>query len=306
MDYGALIVRFRRSNSAISPFDQWQDYSSVSASLRQATAHSARQGLPPGRCECASSLAYASTPARCRAAWTMLSIVVTVATATCSTVREARCEPLSATSSSAADHLDRLIAEASERFGLSAAWIRAIVRIEIPRNVRASSRNGGVGLSRLSSEKWTELRHRYALGRNPSDPRDTILAGTAHLREMYDRYGSKDFFAAYVVGPTRYDQHLKTGAPLPEEIQAVVADLAPLIEPGLKDVDGSTDRAKVISWRKAPLFVAQTERNSRGKALAAGVPTERSAKSQASPDGSAFSPRGDGLFARRGMEVRPQ
>lgn len=252
-----------------------------------------------------SSLTGVSMLTRCRSALTMLSIVVTVATATCSTVREARCEPLSETST-AADHLDGFIAEASERFGIPAAWIRAIVRVEIRRNVRASSRNGDVGLSQLSSEKWTELRHRYALGTNPSDPRDTILAGTAHLREMYDRYGSKDFLAAYVMGPTRYDEHLKSGAPLPEETQAVVADLAPLIEPGLKDVPGSIDRTKVISWRKAPLFVAQTERSSSGKALAAGVPAARSAKSRASPDGSAFSPRGDGLFARRGMEVRPQ
>ncbi len=299
-------MRFHRSNSAISLFDRWQDYSSVSASLRKAAAHSAGQGMPPGRRECASSLTYANMPARCRSAWTMLSIVVTVATATCSTVREARCEPLSETSSSAADHLDRLIAEASERFGIPAAWIRAIVRVEIGRNVRTSSREGGVGLSQLSPKKWAELRHRYALGNNPSDPRDNILAGSAHLREMYDRYGSNNFLAAYIMGPARYDEHMKSGAPLPEETQAVVANLAPLIEPGLKDVEGSADRAKVISWRRAPLFVAQTERSSSGKALAVGVPAERSAKSQASPDGSAFSPRGDGLFARRGMEVRPQ
>ena len=231
---------------------------------------------------------------------------MTVATATCSTVREARCEPLSETSTAGADHLDGFIAEASERFGIPAAWIRAIVRVEIGRNVLTPLRKDGVGLSQLSPERWTELRHRYALGTNASDPRDNILAGTAHLREMYDRYGSKDFLAVYIMGPTRYDEHMKSGAPLREETQAVVADLAPLIELGLKDVVGSTTRAKVISWRKAPLFVAQTGRSSSDKAIAAGVSTERSGKSQASVDGSAFAPRGDGLFARRGMEVRPQ
>jgi soluble lytic murein transglycosylase-like protein len=236
----------------------------------------------------------------------MLSVVVTVAIATCAAVREARGEPLSEISPQAADHLDGFIAEASERFGIPTAWIRAIVRVEIGQNVRASPRKGGVGLSQLSPEKWTALRHRYALGDNPLDPRDNILAGTAHLREMYDRYGSKDFLAAYIIGPTRYDEQLKSGAPLPQDAQTVVAELAPLIESGLKDVVGSNAHAKAISWRKAPLFVAQTERSSRDKALAAGVPKERSAKSQTSADGSALVPRADGLFARRGMEARSQ
>ena len=299
-------MRFLRPNSAISLFDWWQDYSSVPTRLRKTAARSGGQGRPLGRRECASSLTAASTAALCRSIWLMLSVVATVAIATCMTIRESSCQPLSESSSSAAGHLDGFIAEASERFGIPAAWIRAIVHVELGRTVRTSSRKGGVGLSQLSPEKWTELRHRYALGTNPSDRRDNILAGTAHLREMYDRYGSKDFLAVYIMGPTRYDEHRKSGAPLPEETQAVVADLAPLIELGLKDVVGSTTRAKVISWRKAPLFVAQTGRSSSDKAIAAGVPAERSGKSQASVDGSAFAPRGDGLFARRGMEVRPQ
>ena len=299
-------MRSLRPNSAIPLLDRWQDHSSVPTRLRKAAARSGSQGRPPGRCECASSLTAASTAARCRSFWTMLAVVMTVAITTCATIRESRCEPQSETSLSAADHLDGITAEASERFGIPAAWIRAIVRVEISRNAHTPSRKDGVGLSQLSPERWTELRHRYALGTNPSDLRDSILAGTAHLREMYDRYGSKDFLATYIMGPTSYDEHMKSDAPLPEETQAVVADLGRLIELGLKDVVGSTTRAKVISWRKAPLFVAQTERSSSDKALAAGVPTERSAKSQTSADGSALVPRADGLFARRGMEARSQ
>jgi hypothetical protein len=230
---------------------------------------------------------------------------VAVAIATCIAIRESNCEPLSKSSTSTSG-LDGFIAEASERFGIPAVWIRAIVLKEPDRTARTSLRKGGVGLMQLSPERWTELRHRYAFGTNPADPRDSILAGTAHLREMYDRYGSKDFLAAYIMGPTRYDERMKSGAPLPEETQAVVADLAPLMGPGLKDVVGSTVRAKAISWRNAPLFVAKTERSSNDEAIAGGAPTERSGKSQASTDQRSFAPRSDGLFARRGMEVRSQ
>ena len=163
----------------------------------------------------------------------------------------------------------------------------------------------GAGMQ-LESSKWTELRLRYGLGTNPSDPRDNILAAAAHLRELYDRYGPKRFLPAFHMGPTRYDEHLKSSGPLPEGTQAYVAVLAPLIEPGLKDVVGSTARANVVSWRKAPLFVAQTERSASDKSSAQVEHAERSSKSQTSANGSALVPPSDGLFARRGMEARPQ
>lgn len=300
-----MIVRSVLPKSSIPLFDRWQDHSSLPAKLREGAARCGGRGRPPGRRECATSLTDASTAARCGSARTVLAVVVAVVIATCIAIRESDCEPLSKSSTSTSG-LDGLIAEASERFGIPAVWIRAIVLKEPDRTARTSSRKGSVGLMQLSPERWTELRHRYAFGTNPADSRDSILAGTAHLREMYDRYGSKDFLAAYIMGPTRYDECMKSGAPLPEETQAVIAELAPLIEPGLKDVVGSTVRAKIISWRNAPLFVAQAERSSSDKALAAGVPKERSAKSPTSADGSALVPRSDGLFARRKMEARPQ
>ena len=40
------------------------------------------------------------------------------------------------------------------------------------------------------------------------DPRNNILAGTAYIREMYDRYGAPGFLAAYNAGPDRLDQYL--------------------------------------------------------------------------------------------------
>ena len=44
-----------------------------------------------------------------------------------------------------------------------------------------------------------------ALGPDPFDPRDNILAGAAYLAEMFARYGSPGFLAAYNAGPRRYE-----------------------------------------------------------------------------------------------------
>ncbi len=58
-------------------------------------------------------------------------------------------------------------------------------------------------------------------------PRDNILAGTAYLREMFDRYGNvAAMLAAYNAGPGRYDEHRATGRPLPAETRAYIAALA--------------------------------------------------------------------------------
>ena len=67
---------------------------------------------------------------------------------------------------------------------------------------------------------------------------DNIFAGAAYLRELHDRYGSPGFLAAYNAGPTRYEDHLATGRPLPAETRAYVANVGPLIGVGtLEDND---------------------------------------------------------------------
>src|SRR6266704_6782318 len=88
---------------------------------------------------------------------------------------------------------------------------------------------GAMGLMQIMPKTWTELRARYGLGADPFDPRDNILAGAAYIRELYDRYGAPGFLAAYNAGPGRYERHLATGRPLPDETQAYVATLAPRI-----------------------------------------------------------------------------
>ncbi|WP_284267621.1 lytic transglycosylase domain-containing protein [Mesorhizobium huakuii] len=158
---------------------------------------------------------------------------------------------------SAEDPYAAPIAEASHRFRVPERWIRAIMRLESARDPRAVSRKGAVGLMQIMPGTWVELRLRHQLGRDPYDPRDNILAGTAYLRELYDRYGSPGFLAAYNAGPGRYEASLK-GRPLPAETRAYVAMLRPFWGGG--DAPGALTAgpAKAVSWKVAPLFIVRS------------------------------------------------
>ena len=122
-----------------------------------------------------------------------------------------------------------LIAEASQRFGVPAHWVRAIMQAESTDDTGAMSPKGAMGLMQVMPETYTELQLRYHLGADPYEPYNNILAGAAYLREMYDRFGPDGFLAAYNAGPGRYEDYLKSGRPLPEETRNYVATLAPVI-----------------------------------------------------------------------------
>ncbi|RUV84130.1 lytic transglycosylase domain-containing protein, partial [Mesorhizobium sp. M5C.F.Ca.IN.020.14.1.1] len=114
---------------------------------------------------------------------------------------------------------------------------------------------GAMGLMQVMPGTWRELRARYALGDDPFDPRDNIFAGTAYLREMLDRYGTIGaMLAAYNAGPSRYDEYLATGRPLPAETRAYVARLAPILA-GKPRPGGALKPPGRTDWRDAPLFV---------------------------------------------------
>ncbi|MCC5967787.1 MAG: transglycosylase SLT domain-containing protein, partial [Natronohydrobacter sp.] len=68
-------------------------------------------------------------------------------------------------------------------------------------NPRAVSHAGAMGLMQVMPGTWAELRAAHQLVDDPFDPRDNILAGAAYLRQMYDRFGSPGFLAAYNAGP---------------------------------------------------------------------------------------------------------
>ena len=148
------------------------------------------------------------------------------------------------------------IAEAAQRFGIPAAWIIALMRIESAGDVRALSSAGAMGLMQVMPETWGELRIRHDLGDDPYDPRDNILAGTAYLREMWDRYGNvAAMLAAYNAGPGRYDEYLSAARPLPAEARAYVAALTPILL-GERPSGSGSSVAPLPDWREAALFVA--------------------------------------------------
>ena len=89
-----------------------------------------------------------------------------------------------------------------------------------------TSRAGAMGLMQVMPQTWGSMRDQLGLGDNPYDPHDNILAGAGYLKAMYLRFGYPGLFAAYNAGPARYDQHLRTGEPLPCETRAYIALLA--------------------------------------------------------------------------------
>jgi len=105
-------------------------------------------------------------------------------------------------------------------------------------------------------DTWAELRIQHRLGTDPYDPRDNILAGTAYLRQMLDRYGSVSaMLAAYNAGPGRYDEYVATGRPLPAETRAYVGKLAPISGGEPLPGKSETTAPRPTDWREAPLFV---------------------------------------------------
>lgn len=123
------------------------------------------------------------------------------------------------------------VRDASQRFGIPEQWIYAVIRIESAGRIRAVSSAGAMGLMQLMPGTWARQRARFALGTDPFNPRDNIIAGTSYLREMYDRYGATGFLAAYNAGPGRYEEWRDKGRPLPLETRRYVAAIAPLLQP---------------------------------------------------------------------------
>ncbi|MDR6841309.1 lytic transglycosylase domain-containing protein [Pseudoxanthomonas sacheonensis] len=122
------------------------------------------------------------------------------------------------------------IAEASRKYDVPKIWIRAVMQAESAgcatldgRPIRSSA--GAIGLMQLMPATWAELRQRYGFGEDPDDPRDNVLAGTAYLGELVNRFGAPGAFAAYNAGPARYEKYL-LGRPLPPETRRYLAQVS--------------------------------------------------------------------------------
>ena len=205
----------------------------------------------------------------------------------------------------AADPFAAFVTEASRRFAVPEHWIRAVIRVESGGNSRARSRNGAIGLMQIMPGTWTELRSRHRLGTDPYDIRDNILAGTAYIRELSDRYGAPGFLAAYNAGPGRYERHLATGRPLPTETQAYVAKLAPDIE-NTRTTMQVTAVGKSLAWANSPLFAARGESVVRDVRSSTDMHKNRSSRTHTAVDVSALAPQSGNLFVRLARGIRSQ
>lgn len=130
------------------------------------------------------------------------------------------------------DRWEPFMAEASARFAVPKTWIRAVIAAESAGRIMLDGRPitssaGAMGLMQVMPGTYEEMRRRHGLGGDPHDPHDNILAGTAYLRTLYERFGFPGLFAAYNAGPGRYQEHLTDGRPLPRETRAYLARLDP-------------------------------------------------------------------------------
>ncbi len=119
------------------------------------------------------------------------------------------------------------VREAAARFQVPGHWVRAVMHQELGGEQQATSPVGAMGLMQVMPATYEGLRVRYQLGDDPYDPHNNILAGTAYIREMYDRFGSPGFLAAYNAGPDRVDNYLARRASLPQETVNYVAAITP-------------------------------------------------------------------------------
>lgn len=207
-----------------------------------------------------------------------------------------RAQPAVAVVQTASEPYAALIAEAAQRFAIPAAWIRAIMRVESRGDRHAVSPKGAIGLMQIMPDTWAALRARYGLGHDPFDPQDNILAGAAFLREMYDRYGSPGFFAAYNAGPARYEDYLDRRAPLPPETLAYVAQLLPLLgnHGGAAPILATT--ADSPAWTRAPIFVVHSVRTQSADQVLSKQRPSDALTVVALDNLSTIVPQSDGLF----------
>ena len=197
---------------------------------------------------------------------------------------------------SARDPYAPLIADAARRFGVPAAWIRAIMRAESRGDRHARSPKGAIGLMQIMPETWALLRARYRFGSDPFDPHDNIFAGAALLRELHDRYGSPGFLAAYNAGPGRYEEFRDRHRPLPAETIAYVAALVPFV--GGSEMHGPVLVAASGSppWTQAPLFITRSAGDEQVADAAPAAPSRGGPPIIAVRDLSGIAPQPTGLF----------
>ncbi len=99
---------------------------------------------------------------------------------------------------------DELIRRAADRFGVSFALIKAVIRAESAFNPEAVSPKGARGLMQIMPVNFRSLSLT-----DPFDPSQNIMAGTRYLKQMLTKYNRQIplALAAYNAGPDAVDRY---------------------------------------------------------------------------------------------------
>ncbi|MBH5389343.1 lytic transglycosylase domain-containing protein [Bradyrhizobium sp. CNPSo 4019] len=278
-------------------FDRSRDHSSVPTNACRADARRGSPGRPHGRREAALPRTGASKTACLTRSgvrvWTVVSLLLVFAASDGAALAESG-RALGQAVAQAGNPFATVVDEASQRFAIPMNWIVSVINVESAGNLHAKSPRGAMGLMQIMPATWAELRERYDLGNDPYDPHDNVLAGTAYLRELLDRYGSPGVFAAYNAGPARYEEHL-AGTSLPDETRAYVAKLADLLTIELPPRWASSGQSSAA----ATLFVTRSDLMKTRDRLLAFKPSSGVTAAISAPDVSPMVPRPIGMFVPR-------
>ncbi|WP_245453193.1 lytic transglycosylase domain-containing protein [Bradyrhizobium sp. UASWS1016] len=280
--------------SGLSLFDQLHDHFSAPTKACKAGARSDGRGRPNGRHQAALPSTGVSTTTcsipLAMGAWAVIGLLFIVNASAASAEEGSTIMAIRQVNKP----LGAFISEASQRFAIPVLWIDKVLNIESAGDTHARSPKGAMGLMQVMPETWAELRIRYDLGDDLSDPHDNILAGTAYLRELLDRYGSPGVFAAYNAGPSRYEEYL-AGGRLPAETLAYVAKLANLLGIALSP----TWTAGRESPAAATPFVTPSDLTKMGDLMPVFVPSSGTTAAISSRDILQMVPKTTGVFVAR-------
>ncbi len=122
---------------------------------------------------------------------------------------------------------DPIIESASDRHGVDARLVKAVIQVESAFKPRARSHKGAMGLMQLMPQTARQYK-----ARNLYDPKSNIEAGTRHLKKLLSEFELPLALAAYNAGEAAVRRF--GGIPPYAETQAYVARILGLLRsPGL-------------------------------------------------------------------------